>query len=340
MILVTGGTGLVGAHLLYKLSLTESKIRAIYRSESKIEKTKHVFSYFTKNVDDLFNKIEWVKADILDVPSLEEAFQDVSHVYHSAALVSFDPNDYFLLRKTNKEGTANVVNLCLANNIDKLCYVSSIATLGKDYNQKFITEKTDWNPEYDNSVYAITKYGAEMEVWRGTQEGLNSVIVNPGIILGGGFWKMGSGALFRKIHKGMSYYTTGILGYVDVHDVVDGMIKLMQSQIINERYIMVADNWSFKDFSHMVANKLNVNPPKKEAKSWQLQVAWRLDWLNYFFKRKYRKFTKQMASSVLNNSVFSSDKLKADINYEFKSLEKSINETCELYIKDLNKSIF
>jgi nucleoside-diphosphate-sugar epimerase len=336
MILVTGGTGLVGAHLLYRLSLTESKIRAIYRTESRIKKTKHVFSYFTGDVDVLFNKIEWVEADILDLPRLLEAFQDVSHVYHSAALVSFDPNDYQSLRKSNIEGTANIVNLCLANNVDKLCYVSSIATLSKDINQGIITEKTEWNPEDDNSVYAITKYGAEMEVWRGTQEGLKTVIVNPGIILGGGFWKLGSGALFRKIHKGMAYYTTGILGYVDVHDVVDGMIKLMQSQIINERYIMVADNWSFKEFSEKVARELNVNPPKKEAKPWQLQVAWRLDWLSYFFGRKYRKFTKQMASSVLNNSVFSSDKLKSDLNFEFKPLEDSIRQTCELFMKDLN----
>lgn len=334
MILVTGGTGLVGAHLLYKLSLTESKIRAIYRSENKIEKTKHVFHYFTEDVDTLFNKIEWIEADILNVPKLENAFQGITKVYHSAALVSFDPNDYFKLRKTNIEGTANIVNLCLANQVKKLCYVSSVAVLGKEGNT-IITEGTDWNPNEDNSVYSITKYGAEMEVWRGTQEGLNTVIVNPGIILGGGFWKLGSGALFRKIHKGMAYYTKGLLGYVDVNDVVNGMVKLMNSDIRNERYIMVADNWSFKDFSIMVANKLNVNPPKKEVKPWQLQLAWRLDWLNYFFNRKYRKFTKQMAKSVMNNSEFSSEKLKSALKFEFKSIEESISETCELFIRDL-----
>ena len=333
MILVTGGTGLVGAHLLYKLSLTEPKIRAIYRSEKKIDKARHVFSYFTKDVDTLFNKIEWVEGDILNVPKLEEAFQGITKVYHSAALVSFDPNDYYKLRKTNIEGTANIVNLCLANQIEKLCYVSSVAVLGKEGND-IITERTDWNPNADNSVYSITKYGAEMEVWRGTQEGLNAVIVNPGIILGGGFWKLGSGALFRKIYQGMKYYTTGLLGYVDVNDVVDGMIMLMNSEISNERFIMVADNWSFKDFSVMVADKLNVIPPKKEAKLWQLQVAWRLDWLNYFFKRKYRKFTKQMASSVQNNCVFNSDKLKNELKFNFTPVEKSITETCELFLKD------
>ena len=335
MILVTGGTGLVGAHLLYKLSLTENKIRATYRNQSKIDKTKHVFSYFSDDIDSLFNKIEWIEADILDIPKLTDAFIGITKVYHCAALVSFDPNDYYKLRKTNIEGTANVVNLCLANNVEKLCYVSSIATLGKNEDNTAITEDTFWNPEDDNSVYAITKYGAEIEVWRATQEGLNAVIVNPGIILGGGFWKMGSGSLFRKVYKGMKYYTTGSLGYVDVNDVVRGMMQLMDSKIVNQRYLMVSENWSFKDFAYKVAENLNVNPPKKEAKPWLLQIAWRLDWLKYFFKRKYRKLTKQMASRVLSNPIYKSDKIKNDLQFKFKPVEKSIIETCDLFLKDL-----
>lgn len=334
MILVTGGTGLVGAHLLYRLSLTENKIRATYRTQSKIDKTKHVFSYFTDDVEPLFNKIEWVEADILDIPKLTDAFKEISNVFHCAALVSFDPNDYYKLRRTNIEGTANVVNLCLANNIEKLCYVSSIATLGKNENNSPITENTFWNPEDDNSVYAITKYGAEIEVWRATQEGLNAVIVNPGIILGGGFWKMGSGSLFSKVYKGMKYYTNGILGFVDVNDVVEGMLQLMNGKIKNERYIMVAENWRFKDFALKVAENLNVKPPTKEAKSWQLHVAWRLDWLHYFFKRKYRKLTKQMAYSVLSETNYSSEKIKNDLSFEFKSVDKSITEACLLFLKD------
>ncbi len=335
MILVTGGTGLVGAHLLYKLSLTENKIRATYRNQSKIEKTKHVFSYFTDDVESLFNKIEWVEGDLLDIPKLTDAFYDITKVYHSAALVSFDPNDYLKLRRTNIEGTANVVNLCLANNIEKLCYVSSIATLGKTDDNSAITEDTHWNPEDDNSVYAITKYGAEMEVWRGTQEGLNAIIVNPGVILGSGFWKMGSGSLFKKIYKGLKYYTTGTVGYVDVIDVADAMINLMDSNIKNERYILVAENWSFKDFALKVAENLNVNPPKKEAKPWLLNLAWKLDWLNYFFKRKYRKLTKQMAKTILSKRHYSNKKIKNTIGFEFESINNSIQESCNRFLQDL-----
>ena len=334
MILVTGGTGLVGAHLLYKLSQNEPKIRAIYRSESKIEKTRHVFSYYTNDIESHFNKIEWVNADLNDLPSMELAFKDVERVYHAAALVSFDPNDYKKLRRINIEGTANVVNICLEHGIKKLCYVSSVAALGKELSG-FITEKSQWNPELDNSVYAITKYGSEMEVWRGSQEGLKVVIVNPGIIIGAGFWKLGSGALFRKTFKGLKYFTKGTTGFVDISDVIDIIISLMEGQITNERYILVSENLKFKEFFEVVAQCLKVSPPKKEAKNWLLQIAWRMDWLNYFFTRKHRKFTKQLAKSVSSSTHYSSEKIKSDLNYKFKPIAESVAETSKLFLRDL-----
>lgn len=335
MILVTGGTGLVGAHLLYHLSLQENRIRATYRSRSKIDKTKHVFTYFTEQIDSLFDKIEWVEADILDIPKLNDSFEGITHVYHCAALVSFDPKDYHMLRKINIEGTANVVNLCISKNIEKLCYVSSIATLGNSQDNSLITEDSHWNPEADNSVYAITKYGAEMEVWRAAQEGLKTVIVNPGVILGGGFWKSGSGSLFRMIFKGMKYYTNGVFGYVDVNDVTKGMMELMNNKIEGERFIMVSENWSFKDFTHHVARALKVIPPKKEAKRWLLQFAWRMDWLRCFFNGKPRRLTKQTVSSILDNRNFSNKKIYNVLQLNFIPIEKSIAETCSQFLKDL-----
>ena len=205
MILVTGGTGLVGAHLLYQLSLENKTIKAIYRASSNIESVKRVFSYYTDNFEFLFNKIKWIEADITDIVTLEKAFENVTKVYHSAALISFNPNDYRAMRKVNIHGTANLVNLCIDKKIEKLCFVSSIATVDKDPNSKIIDETNEWNYENNNYGYAITKYGAEMEVWRATQEGVDVVIVNPGIILGGGFWKNGSGAIFDKVYKGLKY---------------------------------------------------------------------------------------------------------------------------------------
>lgn len=285
MILVTGGTGLVGSHLLFKLvnSDRNEKVRATYRREKTLKRVKHVFSYYTDAAEALFEKIEWVKADLNDIPTLQIAFNDITHVYHCAAFVSFEPDKYRMLRRINIIGTANIVNLCISNHIKKLCYVSSIAALGHHNNpEKLIDENTAWNPEDDNSVYAITKYGAELEVWRGTQEGLDAVVLNPGVILGAGYWNGGSsGNLFKLIGNGMRYYTTGIKGYVDVWDVVNTMHQLMNSTIKNEAFILVSENLSFKIFQTKTAVALDVKPPNKEAKPWLLAIVWRLDWLQF-----------------------------------------------------------
>ena len=334
MILVTGGTGLVGSHLLYKLTQTEENVRAIYRSEKKIDLVKHVFSYFTNDIEPLFLKIEWVKGDILNVPSLEEHFAGITKVYHCAALVSFDPNDYSKLRKINIEGTANIVNLCIANKVSKLCYTSSIAAIGDEKPGTEINEDSPWNSEANHSVYAITKYGAEMEVWRGTQEGLKSVIVNPGIIIGAGFWKSGSGSLFKKIYKGINYFTLGKTGYVDIQDVVNNMVKLMNSSVVNEGFILVSDNWSFKQFIQTVAKKLNVKPPEKEAKSWLLNLGWKLDWLKSLINGKRRRLTKQMVNSLQSESMYSNVKIRQALNTEFKPLETSIEEVSRCFLKE------
>ncbi|NOY47786.1 MAG: NAD-dependent epimerase/dehydratase family protein [Chlorobi bacterium] len=335
MILVTGGTGLVGSHLIYKLTEKGHHVKAIYRTKEKINAVKHVFSYYTKDVDALFSKIEWIEANINDIPSLTNAFTGITKVYHCAAFISFDTRDYLTLRKINIEGTANIVNLCLSNNIEKLCYVSSIATIGKTESGMLINEDKHWNPDEDHNVYAITKYGAEMEVWRGTQEGLNAVVVNPGVIIGPGYWKSGSGSLINLVYKGLSYYTNGVVGYVDVKDVVLAMIELMKSDIQNKRYILVSENLSYKDFFTKVATQLHVKPPNKEASNFALNMAWKLDWLRSYIKNKRRRLTKHTAKTITTISCFSNKKVVADLNYTFIPIDVSIAETCQLFLEDL-----
>ncbi len=339
MILVTGGTGLVGSHLLYKLATTTNNIRAIYRRAHKLESVKKVFSYYTDDVETLYNKIDWIETDLNDVPALADAFIGVTYVYHCAAFVSFEPDKYHQLRKINIEGTANIVNLCVAHNVNKLCYVSSIAAIGHHQNDdRLITEDTHWNPEDDNSVYAITKYGAEIEVWRGTQEGVDTVIVNPGIILGPGFWKGGgSGSLIKQVYKGFPYYTNGISAYVDVWDVIEVMYQLMQSDIKNERFIVISDNVSFRDFQEKAAASLGVSPAKKEATPLVLEIGWRLDWLRHKLLGKRRRLSKQMARTAKTKTVYDNSKIKSALDYKFKALDESIDNVCKLYLNDIKE---
>lgn len=336
MILVTGGTGLVGTHLLLNLVKDGEKVRATYRREQTLKRTKHLFSLHSETPNALYNKIEWVEADITNIPKLQDAFKGITHVYHCAAFVSFEPDKYHTLRKINIEGTSNIVNLSISHRVIKLCYISSIAALGQQHNpETLINEQTEYNPETENSVYAITKYGAELEVWRGTQEGLNAIIVNPGIILGAGFWYgSGSVSLFKMVYKGMSFYTKGITGFVDVWDVVGIMQQLMKSNITNQGYVLVSENLSFKDVFKNIANELKVKSPHKEAKSWLLNVLWRLDWLRNKLFRKRRRITKQTVKSLQSISNYDNSKIEQALGFRFKPINKSIKEVSRLFLKD------
>ena len=329
MILVTGGTGLVGAHLLLHLVEQGENVRAIYRTTASIDKTKNLFSLYHK--PHLFEKIEWIEGDILDIPSLEIAFQNIEFVYHCAALISFDPKEEESIRKTNIEGTANIVNFCLAFGIKKMLFVSSIAALGDpNATETTISETTEWNPEKPHSDYAISKYGAEMEIWRGQQEGLNVIIVNPGVILGPGFPEQGSGALFSAVAKGLSFYTLGTTGFIAVTDVIKASVQLMNSDIKNERFTLIENNYFFQEILNCIADSMQMKRPKWHATPIVMKVFWRIDWfLNTFLFQK-RKLSRASAKASYSKSNYDNSKIKAVLNIEFKSVKDYIKTIASL----------
>jgi nucleoside-diphosphate-sugar epimerase len=320
MILVTGATGLVGSHLLVQLLQENEEVKALFRSEKQIEKVKNVFSYH--NQSQLFDKINWAKGDITDIPSLEISFENITHVYHCAALISFDPNDEEELRKTNIEGTANVVNCCIDFGIKKLCHVSSIAALGNPKeHETTITEETEWNPEELHSDYAISKYGAEMEVFRGHQEGLEVVIVNPGVIFGYGFPKKGSDVIIQSVRKGMAFYTNGSVGIVFVDDVTKCMMQLMKSNINGERFTLVGENIEVKKLLKFIATELNLKSPSIKATKLMTSIAWRLDWLISKIANRKRKITRHTAAASHDTSIYDASKIKSYFEFEFQEKE-------------------
>jgi nucleoside-diphosphate-sugar epimerase len=320
MILVTGATGLVGSHLLVQLLQENEEVKALFRSEKQIEKTKNVFSFH--NQLELFDKINWVKGDINDIPSLEIAFENISHVYHCAALISFDPSDEDELRKINIEGTANVVNCCIDFDVKKLCHVSSIAALGNPKeHETTITEETEWNPEELHSDYAITKYGAEMEVFRGHQEGLEVIIVNPGVIFGYGFPKKGSDVIIQSVKKGLSFYTKGNIGIVSVDDVAKCMIQLMKSNNNGERYTLVGENISTKALLDFIAEELKLKKTSREATKLMTSIAWRMDWLISKILNRKRKLARSTATSSHSESTFDTSKIEMEFNITFQKKE-------------------
>lgn len=336
MILVTGGTGLVGSHLLLRLTQRGKKVRANYRKPESLNTVLKVFGYYSETPQRLWEQIDWIQADITDIGAMRPLFEGAEEVYHCAALISFDPRDYNTLVKINVEGTANIVNLCLAYGIKKLCHVSSVAALGTAPKGKAVTEATEWSGRHA-SVYGRTKYQAELEVWRGAQEGLSVVIVNPGIILGPGFWDGGSGRLFTHAAKGNAYAPPGSTGFVSVHDVVRAMVQLMEADIKQQRFIVVSENKRYKEVLQKMALSLGVAPAVKTIPLWVLEGAWRMDWLWSYLSGKRRRLTKALVKGLYTPKVYKADALTHSLTFSFEALDSVIDFCCRVFKKEVGR---
>ena len=316
MILVTGAAGLVGSHLLKQLVAHGKKVRALYRSSvPSIEGAEGV---------------EWVRGDILDVISLEEAMMGVKQVYHCAAMVSFNPKKKAILHHTNIEGTTNVVNACLNEGVDKLLFVSSVAALGRIREDKLINETMNWSEETSNSEYGKSKYFSEIEVWRGIGEGLNAVIVNPAIILGAGDWTKGSSGLFKSAYDEFPWFTEGTGGFVDVMDVVKAMILLMESNVVSERFILSAENLSYREVFTQMAKNFGKKPPHRRVKPWLASIVWRMEAVKAMFTGKEPLLTKETVHTAAAKVQFDNQKLKRFfLSFQYTPIHASLKRICE-----------
>jgi nucleoside-diphosphate-sugar epimerase len=331
MILVTGGTGLLGSHLLYYLLLQGHQVKVLVRPTANKQNILSTFGFYTNSPEHLYNKLEWVEGDVTDIYSLSEAFDQVEYVYHTAACVSFNPADKKKIYETNVHGTANVVNLCLEKSVRKLCFVSSIASLGITEDGSPVHENVLWKPTKHASDYSVSKFKSEMEVWRGIAEGLDAVIVNPSIILGPGNWDSGSSSFFSIINQGFKYYTNGTNGYVDVRDVAKSMITLMESDISGERFLVTAENLSYKELFTKIAEALHVAPPRIYACPFLSNIACSLESLRARLLFSQPKITKNSVRSSHKKLSYSNLKIHTAIGIEFRPIENSIREIAAFY---------
>ncbi|WP_443936946.1 NAD-dependent epimerase/dehydratase family protein [Pedobacter sp. MW01-1-1] len=322
MILVTGGTGFLGSELINQLTAKGMAVRAIKRDKSIIPALLHHNSL-----------VDWQIADINEPARLEEVFDGVTHVYHCAAFVSFNPKDKKKLFHINIEGTANVVNLCLEKGC-RLLHVSSVAALGDAKKGQKITEKDFWEYDTKAHAYGLSKYEGEMEVWRGISEGLDAVIVNPSVIIGRNAGFDGSGAIFKLVKQNFPFYTNGATGLVDVEDVAKGMILLMEGQATAERFILSSEDFHYKDLFAKIAEGFGVKAPAIEAKPWMLSIAWRALKFISIFTRKEPSITKDAAKSSLTLSYYSNDKIIQQTGISFKPLALTITEITQ-HLKDV-----
>ncbi len=322
MILVTGATGFLGSEVAKQLIMLGKTIRCTKRNTSKIPALLMPFQ----------NSIEWVDADLLDVFALEQALEGITQVYNCAAWVSLRQADKEQMIYTNVTGTGNIVNLCLLNHI-RLVHVSSVAAVGYAKTGELINEKHHLDQVTETDGYAISKLESEMEVWRGIAEGLDAVIVNPSIIIGASAGKEGSGALFETVLKGLKFYTAGGMGFVDVEDVAKCMIALMNSDIQAERFIINAENWTYKAITAEIAQRFGVQPPSTLAKTWMMELAWRAAAFTALITGNAPSIDKVAAKAATITRNFDNSKIKNAIGITFKPIHITIKEICDSLLK-------
>ena len=322
-VLVTGGTGFVGAYVIRDLVNEGYAVKALRR--------KPVIPFYIDT--DILRKVQWIDGDILDTFALEEATQNIDAVIHTAAKVSFHEKDRLELFSTNVEGTANIVNAALENNVRRFIHVSSVASLGKRNNGSTVNEESKWQENKLNTNYALSKYYGEMEVWRGIAEGLNAVIVNPSTILGYGDWNSSSNALFKNAYKGFPWYTNGVNGFVDIEDVSRAIVKLLATNIHSERFILNGDNWSYRRLLDTIADSFGKRRPYRKATPLLSSLAWRLEKIRSFFTGKNELLTKETAKVAQSNTNFDNNKiLNALPGFSFTNLEQTIKKACGRYV--------
>lgn len=321
-VLVTGGTGFLGSYILEELINNGYTLRAIRRS-FKMPK------WISPN---LLEKVEWVEGDILDIISLEEAMEGMDAVIHSAALVSFVKKDKDLLYQLNVDGTANVVNAALEKNIQRLVHISSVAALGRKAGGHSVDETAKWEENPLQTHYARSKFKGELQAWRGFSEGLDTVILNPSTILGYGDWTQSSCAIFKQIHDGFGWYTSGLNGFVDVKDVARVTRLLLEQGKSGERYVVNGATWTFRELQNTIADGFDKKRPSQKAPNWLLGIAWRLEAARSLLSGKKPLLTKETARVAVSQTHFENGKILATLpEFQFTPLSDTIQAACKKY---------
>ncbi|HEY6063394.1 MAG TPA: SDR family NAD(P)-dependent oxidoreductase [Chitinophagaceae bacterium] len=322
MILVTGGTGFLGSYIIKELVERGYAVRAIRRSNK--------LPFWISR--EIFDKVEWVEGDVLDVVALEEALAGVDAVIHSAAVVSFVKKDRGNMYQVNVEGTANLVNMMLEKNVRRLVHISSVAALGRTVGGGHVNEEKKWEESKVNTHYAKSKFKGELQVWRGIGEGLEAVILNPSTILGYGDWNNSSSAIFKNVFEEFRWYVSGINGFVGVEDVAKLAVLIMESNISEQRFIVNADNWPFKKIQETIADGFGKKRPTRQTSPLLINMAWRLEKVKSVFTGKKPLLTKESASVAQSQTWFENSKLlKALPGFSYTPLEETIKRTCEKY---------
>jgi nucleoside-diphosphate-sugar epimerase len=320
MIAVTGANGLLGSFIVRKLMAEKQTFIALKRKDSD-----------TSLLDDVAQHIQWRDADVMDEVALAEALDNVDQVIHTAATVSFNPRKAAYIMDINVRGTRNVVNACLTKGISRLVHISSVAALGRQKGQTSIDEKNKWVESNINSVYGESKYYAELEVFRGIEEGLNAVMINPSVILAPANWNNSSAKLFKYVWDEKPFYTEGYLNYVDVRDVANVAVQMLNADVKGERYIVNAGSISFQEFFQKLAGAFQKKSPSVKVGRTMLHVISRLESWRTWFTGTEPLITRETAKISGSRFLYENQKIRNTLSFQFQPIDDSVAWCCQYY---------
>lgn len=320
MIAVTGANGLLGSYIVRLLHERKEPFVALRRNNSD-----------TAHLGDLTQYILWREADVTDSIALQEALAGVTGIIHTAGMVSFNPRNAAKVFQTNTFGTQNVVNAALASGITRLLHVSSVAALGRQKDQPEADETSKWVESPLNSYYAQSKYNAELEVFRGQEEGLRTVIINPSVILGYSNWDKSSSQLFKYAWQQKPFYMGGVMNFVDARDVARAALQLFDSAIENERFILNAGSVPFKTLFDTLAGNFGKKGPFIKVDKPFLAPLAALESFRTRITGTEPIITRETARLAGTHYYYSAQKIKKALNFEFQSFEATAQWCCERY---------
>ena len=260
--MVTGATGFVGGNLARDLWNRGYEVRALIRPGSN-----------TLTMDG--TGIRRVEGDILDRESLRLGMLGCDAVFHCAAVYTFWSRNPAGVRRTNVEGTVNVLESARDADVDRVVYTSTVSTIGIPEEGTLGDESSALTPHMLHGHYKQSKFEAEQEALRLAAEGVPVVVVNPTAPVGP--WdvkptptgKIILDFLRRRIP---AYLATG-LNLVDVADVSAGHILALERGEVGQRYILGNRNVTLKEMFLMLSGITGLPAPRLRLPYWMVVGA-------------------------------------------------------------------
>ncbi|GAA0877478.1 NAD-dependent epimerase/dehydratase family protein [Algoriphagus jejuensis] len=311
-ILITGITGFFGSELAREFSQM-GNIHGLKRRGST-----------TSLLDTYGFPIHWHHGELSDSDSLLDALTGIDLVIHCAGLVSFSAKDKNRLYEVNTIGTANLVNAMLIAGVTKLVHVSSVAAIGRSPELKVITEEYKWTDSPLNTEYAVSKYLAELEAWRGEQEGIELIVINPSVLLGKASYGKSSTTIYGYVLNENRFFPNGDLNYIDVRDAAKITKLLVEKGAWGERFILNREAISFEVFFGAVAAIFGKRAPNLPLSDWQVSVFLWVVTLFRFLGLNAFPVDKKTAKLSQQKIYFDNSKTQKLLAYDYFSLKESL----------------